>query len=79
MYMLRHSIDCRIYSILCCLPWSGDKEERRHDIAIEMALPLTIANEIRCISHVRRHWPTRCGYPSYVGRQAMIRRTLQMF
>ena len=32
---------------------SGGKKERRHDIAIEMALPLTIANEIRCISHVR--------------------------
>ena len=32
---------------------SGGKEELRQDIAIEMALPLIIANEIRCISHVR--------------------------
>ena len=34
---------------------SWGKKERQQDIAIEMALPLTIANEIRCISHILSH------------------------
>ena len=72
---------------------------------IEMVLPLTTANKIRCISHTRSYtspfcrqlrwcclsqqptryavsathaplhlpWPTRCGFPGYVGRQALTR------
>ena len=31
---------------------SGDKNARRQDIAIQMALSITTANEIRCISRV---------------------------
>ena len=34
---------------------SGGKNARRKDVAIEMELPLTAANKIRCISHVRSH------------------------